>query len=85
MRQETRRRVPVGLLGLAAVLLAGVSCSLLPRKQSPTEKRLAQSGLTIDTLQIEVLRFADDYVESVSHATDTVAKTPPTREAGSRR
>ncbi len=82
MRQETRLRVPVGMLGLAAVLLAGVSCSLLPRKQSPTEKRLAQSGLTIDTLQIEVLRFADDYVESVSHATDTVAKALPTREVG---
>ena len=66
---------------LFLLLAAGVSCTLLPRKVSPTEKRLADSGLTIDSLQIEVLRFADDYVESVSHAADGAAKALKTREA----
>ena len=67
----------------AAVLLvfAGAGCSLLPRKVSPTEKRLAESGLTIDSLQTEVLRFADDYVESVAHASDGAAKALGTRQA----
>jgi hypothetical protein len=47
---------------------------------SPTEKKLAQSGLTINSLQTEVLRFADDYVESVAHAADGAAKELKTRE-----
>ena len=45
------------------------------------EKRLNESGLTISSLQTEALRFADDYVESVSHAADNVAKALGTREA----
>ncbi len=81
VRSQNRRRCPLGALGLAAVLLAGVSCTLLPRKQSPTEKKLAQSGLTLNTLQTEALRFADDYVESVSHAADGVTKALQTEEA----
>jgi hypothetical protein len=69
--------------GVAAVLLlvSGAGCSLLPRKVSPVEKRLMESGLTIDSLQTEVLRFADDYVESVGHAADVAARTLKTREA----
>ena len=69
--------------GVAALflLVSGGGCSLLPRKVSPTEKRLAESGLTIDSLQTEVLRFADDYVESVGHAADGAAKTLNTRQA----
>ena len=63
------------------LLVCGAGCSLLPRKVSPTEKRLAESGLTIDSLQTEVLRFADDYVESVSHAADGAAKALRTRPA----
>jgi hypothetical protein len=66
---------------LLLVLVVGASCSLLPRKQSPTEKKLAQSGLTISSLQVEVLRFADDYVESVAHVVDGAAKAAGTRPA----
>jgi hypothetical protein len=70
-------------VGAAALLLlfSGAGCSLLPRKVSPTEKRLAESGLTLDSLQTEVLRFADDYVESVAHASDGAAKALGTRQA----
>jgi hypothetical protein len=76
-----RRRSRIGGVAAASLLLlcAG-SCSLLPRKVSPAEKRLAESGLTVDSLQTEVLRFADDYVESVGHASDTAAKTLGTRQ-----
>ena len=35
----------------------------------------------MSTLQVEVLRFADDYVSSVSHAADGAANALPTREA----
>ena len=76
MRNRSFAAWAVGLL----LALGGVSCTLLPRKVSPTEKRLAQSGLTIDSLQTEALRFADDYVESVSHAADGAAKALRTRE-----
>ena len=77
-RRPSRR---AGRAVLILVLAATVSCSLLPRRQSPTEKKLAQSGLTINSLQTEALRFADDYVESVSHAADGITKTLRTREA----
>ncbi len=68
---------------MAAVLVATNGCASLPfgRKASPTEKHLAQSGLTIDSLQFEVLRFADDYVESIAHAADAAAKALKTRQA----
>ena len=80
MKTGRVRRVSGGA-ALIVLLAAGVSCSLLPRKVSPTEKRLAESGLTIDSLQTEVLRFADDYVESVGHAADGAAKALNTRQA----
>jgi hypothetical protein len=80
-RSEPRRGRRFLRAGAALLLLVSVSCSLLPRKLSPAEKRLAQSGLTIDSLQVEALRFADDYVESVGHAVDVAAKALKTREA----
>jgi hypothetical protein len=69
--------------GVTAVflLVSGAGCTLLPRKVSPVEKRLIESGLTLTSLQTEVLRFADDYVESVAHAADGAAKTLGTRQA----
>ena len=77
------RRRPGIAAGVGAVLLlvSGAGCSLLPRKVSPVEKRLAESGLTINSLQTEVLRFADDYVSSVAHAADGAAKALRTQEA----
>ena len=77
----TRRSRIGGAAAAVLLLLCAGSCSLLPRKTSATEKRLAESGLTIDSLQTEVLRFADDYVESVAHAADGAAKVLNTRQA----
>jgi len=77
------RRKRLGRAGVVLLVLAGVSCAHLPffRKQADTEVKLGDSGLTINTLQIEVLRVADDYVDSVAHAADAAAKRAGTREA----
>ncbi len=83
VRIQARRGIAFGAVGLAAVLLATSGCGTLTsifRKTPPIEKRLNESGLSIQSLQTEVLRFADDYVESVSHAADGVAKTLGTRQ-----
>jgi hypothetical protein len=68
---------------LLVLVLASVSCAHLPffRKSSDTEVKLGDSGLTLNTLQIEGLRFADNYVESIAHAVDAAAVTLGTREA----
>lgn len=64
-------------------MLASVSCAHLPfrKSQSETEVRLGQSGLTMSSLQVEVLRLADDYVNTVAHVADNVAKKLGTRQA----
>ncbi len=78
-----RRRIRIVLTGLAPLVLGSCSCAHLPfrRSQSETEVRLGKSGLTINSLQTEVLRYADDYVSSVAHAADVAAKALGTREA----
>ena len=81
---QAQRRIAFGVLGLAAVLMGAAGCGTLStifHKPPPIEKRLNESGLSINSLQTEVLRFADDYVESVSHAADGVSKTLGTRQA----
>ncbi len=69
--------------GLVAALVFSAGCAHLPfrRSASETEARLGQSGLTMSTLQVEVLRLADDYVNSVAHAADRAAKKLGTRQA----
>ena len=82
--REARRPGPVAGAAAATLLLFSAGCGTLTsifHKTPPIEKRLAESGLTIDSLQTEALRFADDYVESVSHAADERAKTVGTRQA----
>jgi hypothetical protein len=60
----------------ALLVLGGVSCAHLPffkPKASEAEARLGESGLTVNLLQTEVLRFADNYVTSVAAASDALA------------
>jgi hypothetical protein len=74
----------LGVASLALIVLAGVSCAHLPflkPKQSDTEIRLGENGLTIDMLQTEVLRFADNYVNSIAFAADALAAGVGSREA----
>jgi hypothetical protein len=74
----------LGVASLALIILASVSCAHLPflkPKQSATEVRLGASGLTLTTLQVEALRFADNYVQAVAYAVDDAARTLGTREA----
>ena len=81
--REARRPGPVAGAAAATLLLFSAGCGTLTsifHKPPPIEKRLAESGLTLDSLQTEALRFADDYVESVSHAADEAAKTIGTRQ-----
>jgi len=61
---------------VALLVLAGVSCAHLPflkPKPSEAEVLLGESGLTVNLLQTEVLRFADNYVNSVAAASDALA------------
>src|SRR6185503_17674805 len=74
---------PIASAAAATLLLFSAGCgtvSSIFRKTPPIEKRLNESGLSIQSLQTEVLRFADDYVESVSHAADAAAKTLGSRQ-----
>jgi len=60
----------------ALLVLTGISCAHLPffkPKASEAEARLGESGLTVNLLQTEVLRFADNYVNSVAAASDALA------------
>ena len=85
VRSETRRGVPIGALGLAALLLAAAGCAHLPFKKTQTagEVRIGgrDSTLTMSGLQVEVLRYSDAYVSTVSRAADVAAKRIGTREA----
>jgi hypothetical protein len=84
-RIEPQRRRALVRTGLAVLSLATGACSLLPFKpshagESPTVG-VAGSSLTMAGLQGQVLRYADSYVASVSHATDEVARKLGTRQA----
>ena len=84
MPSEARRHGPVAAAAAAALLFFATGCGTLSsifHKTPPIEKRLNESGLSIQSLQTEVLRFADDYVESVGHAADGVSKAVGTRQA----
>ncbi len=83
MPREARRAGTLAGAAAATLLLLAGGCTTLSsvfRKPPPVEKRLNESGLSINTLQTEVLRFADDYVNSVAHAADAAAKALRTRE-----
>jgi hypothetical protein len=51
------------------------------RKATSTEVKLNENGLTINVLQTEVLRFADNYVNSVAFAADALAAGVGSRDA----
>lgn len=72
-------------LAAAVALVAGVSCSQLPlvkkRQGPPNIAAEGRAPLTVPELQFEVLRFADNYSNSVAHAADEVAKDLGSREA----
>jgi len=81
MKAEAR---PKRLVAAAAALLlsAGTSCAHLPwQKPTQTEVRLGDSGLTMNLLQTEVLRFSDNYVNSVAFAADALAAGVGSRDA----
>ena len=81
MKVELRPKRLVLAAG-ALLLLAVTSCAYMPwRKASQTEVRLGDSGLTINMLQTEVLRFADNYVSSVAYAADALAAGVGSRKA----
>ena len=81
MTVEPRRRA-FRWAGLAVLVLVGASCAHLPwRKKADTEVRLGDSGLTLNLLQTEVLRFADNYVNSIAFASDALAAGVGSREA----
>ena len=83
LRNATRRRVPIGAL-LAALLLAA-GCAHMPFKKAQTSGEVRVGGpdstLTMSMLQIQALRFADDYVGAVALAADRAANSLGTREA----
>lgn len=72
-------------LAIIVALAGGVACSHLPFvKKTQAPANIAAEGrapLTVPELQFENLRFADNYTDSVAHATDRVAKEIGTREA----
>ncbi|HTY42233.1 MAG TPA: hypothetical protein VMH79_10205 [Thermoanaerobaculia bacterium] len=74
-------------VALVLALAAPVSCAHLPiigKKTSAGAPNIAAEGrppLTVQELQFEVLRFADNYSTSVAHAADRVSKEIGTRDA----
>jgi hypothetical protein len=77
------RRFVVFVLPLV-LLGSGVACSHLPFRRNPGPPDIAASGrapLTVTELQFEVLRFADNYSNSVAHAADQVSRQIGTRDA----
>jgi hypothetical protein len=81
MRPTSLRR-----FGLLAVLAAATGCAHMPFKSHETSSSEVlvggkDSALTVSALQAESLRFADGYVDSVSHTADSVAKKIGTRHA----
>ena len=80
-----RRSRRVAPLALPLVLLGSfVACSHLPFRRNAGPPNIAAEGkapLTVPELQFEVLRFADNYSNSVAHASDRVSREIGTREA----
>ena len=72
-------------LAVALTLAGAVGCSHLPfvkKTQGPVNVAAeGKAPLTVPELQFENLRFADNYTNSVAHATDRVAKEIGTRDA----
>jgi hypothetical protein len=80
----TRPGGPHALLLLVLSLASGLSCAHLPFRKAQTPPNIAAEGrspLTGPELQIEVLRFADNYSDSVAHAADQVVNELGTRDA----
>ena len=76
---------PFARLAVAFALAGCVSCSHLPFvKKTGGPANIAAEGrapLTVPELQFEVLRFADNYSNSVAHSADRVAREIGSREA----
>ncbi len=81
-RLSSLRRAGLGPLVLAALLFGSAGCSIFHKPQTaPNIAAPGQGNLTLDQLQNQVIRFADDYSSSVAHAADAAAKRAGTREA----
>jgi hypothetical protein len=80
-----RQPRPIVSLVLPLVLLGcGVACSHFPFKRNAGPPNIAVEGkapLTVPELQFEVLRYADNYSDSVAHAADQVSRDLGTRDA----
>lgn len=85
MHSRRYGRLRGGRAGLVLLLLSCVSCSHLPFvKKSQGPVNIAAEGktpLTIPALQFEVLRFADNYTNSVAHAADEGVKRSEVQSA----
>ncbi|HEY1434100.1 MAG TPA: hypothetical protein VGG65_01930, partial [Thermoanaerobaculia bacterium] len=71
-------------IGVALTLLAAGGCSHLPFRKPQGPANIAaegQSPLTLVELQTQVLRYADNYVDSVGHASDRTAEHIGTDDA----
>jgi len=72
-------------LAAALALAGGAGCSHLPfvkKAQGPANIAVkGKAPLTVPELQFENLRFADNYTNSVAHASDRVAREIGTRDA----
>lgn len=83
--RPSRRRSRIVSFALPIALLGGgVACSHLPFKRNPGPPNIAVEGkapLTVSELQFEVLRYADNYSDSVAHAADRVSRDLDTRDA----
>ncbi len=73
------RLATLGRFGLVALALALTGCSLLRFHSSPPKAEVASlqlgtntpaTAITLDTLQLQVMRFADGYVAAISQAAD---------------
>ncbi len=70
---------------LVVFLAAGAGCAHMPFKSHEASNEVYVGGkdstLTLSALQAEALRFADGYVDSVGHTSDSVGKRIGTRQA----
>ena len=86
MKARPRRNGdPCVRLAVALALAGCAACSHLPfvkKAQGPANIAVkGKAPLTVPELQFENLRFADNYTNSVAHASDRVAKEIGTRDA----
>ena len=83
-RGPLRRPVQRIRMVVAFALAASTGCAHLPFRKNQGPPNIAVEGkapLTVPELQFEVLRFADNYSNSVAHAADRVSRELGTREA----